>query len=410
MIENDTNKTVENNFETEAESGSELLNNSVTENSIDSTENNFETGSESIDETVSDDCVEPNDANIENALPMYEPIEEKNMPFKDILTFAQNNFFTSKACNTILFFLNLIITSLCAIQLAIWGFSIKDTYYKYSTAIVNGQFDYKFYISVGVSVLITIFIVVLLVNTIKSIISLIKKEHEHRFETVSTLFAFYVFYRFITGIFNWNELLIADFNIFPTIGIMIIILTILYAIVRLFVNDFTLRIRSFVFSSLAIILVMVMFSTDIGNFSSYTAGNELNTYGYIMQQGEQIQALDIIPLFSIIVTDILPFAALSLIGYLMYGLVGRYYIQFYGLQSCKKVSITMLIISILSLALIITGRYAFNLQYLEPNYPNMIITILFCILMIVLTALPWKIYNKKSKKHYESYQNRKGDD
>ena len=422
MIENDTNKAVENGFETEneteneteTETGSELLDNSVTENSVDSTENGFEADSESVDEPVSDDYSESTEADIENTLPMYAPIEERNMPFKDILTFAQNNFFNSKACNTILFFLNLIITSLCAIQIAIWGVSIYNTfnkYYDYCTYVSYENYDYNFYISVGVSVLITIFIVVLLFHVIKSIISLIKKEHEHRFESVSTLFAFYVFYRFITGIFNWNELLIDDFSILPYIGIPIIILMVLYAIVRLFLNDFRLRIRSFVFSSLASILVLVMFSTPIGNFSAYTEVSDLNTFTYIIQYIEQINNPEIsMMLFSIIVANILPFAALSLIGYLMYGLVGRYYIQFYGLQSCKKVSITMLIVSILSLIINVIGRYALNISYFEPNYPNITITILFCILLIILTSLPWTIYNKKSKKHYESYQNRRGDD
>ena len=47
-----------------------------------------------------------------------------------------------------------------------------------------------------------LFVIVMLVSIIRSIVSLIKKEHTPRFEVFTTLFAFYMFYIFVTKMFD----------------------------------------------------------------------------------------------------------------------------------------------------------------------------------------------------------------
>ena len=104
--------------------------------------------------------------------------------------------------------------------------------------------------------------------------------------------------------------------------------------------------------------------------------------------------------------------ALSLLGYLLFGLVGRSHIQYYNLQACKKVSITMLVASIFSIAATV-GLYfickASKIPFaVEINYGNIVTTVLLCVFMIVVTSLPWSIYKMLYRHHYMVYQKSEG--
>ena len=114
----------------------------------------------------------------------------------------------------------------------------------------------------------------------------------------------------------------------------------------------------------------------------------------------------------IMVSNVLPYVAISLLGYLMFGLVGRNYMQYYNLQTCKKISITMLVVTILSLAATIGLHFACKLTNahlaVQLDYANIIVTVILCIVMIVVTSLPWKIYNIIYKHRYAAYQKSEG--
>lgn len=382
--------------------------------------------------------------------PTYEQADvqeeepKKKVSLKDILLFAQNNIFTPKVCNIILLSLGIIITALCMVQMVFWGLSIKDTYLNYWETIKTLDF-----INIGVMVFMVLFVLVLLVNIIKGIVSLIKKGHETRFETVSTLFAFCIFSMFVTKLFDGYNLLISNFSFSPILKILII-LTIVYAFVRLFVKDFAARICPLAFSCGAIVLAIVMFSQDIGNFATYTIDGatsfnlaDLNIYKYMQSaigfgtNAETTSGIDslffeygnvinfsgidldetivviLLQFVPVMVANILPYAAISLLGYLIYGLVGRNYSQYYNLQSCKKISITMLVVSVFSLAATIGLHFICKATNLCPlavqvNYANAIVTILLCVVMIVVTSLPWKIYNVIYKHRYAAYQKSEG--
>lgn len=376
------------------------------------------------------------------AQPIYEQIEaqenseKKKVSIKDILLFAQNNIFTAKVCSIILIALGGIITAICLAQMVFWGLTVKNTYLSYWEAIKT--FDY---INLGIMAFMLLFIVVLLTNVIKGVGSLIRKGHEPRFESVSTLFAFFLFSLFVTKIFDDTTLLISNFQFMPLLKIIAYLL-LGYVVVRLFVKDFKLRICPIAFSCVAIGIAIIMFTQNVGNFATYTIDgakgfdlSDLSIYKYLhsisdslsdvesvnyeylfYEYGEYISGTDfgesllIIPLqfIQIFVANILPYAALSLLGYLLYGLVGRNYLQYYSLQSCQKVSITMLIGSFISLATTIgfyfICRSSGTELNVQINYKNVIITFLLCIVMIVVTSLPWKIYNIIYKHHYAMYQ------
>lgn len=382
--------------------------------------------------------------------PTYESATARRKGFgnkvsaKEIVRFAKNNIFTSKVCTIILLCLGIAITTLCVYQIILWGISIKDSYSDYLAAIETLDF-----INIVVMAFILLFMIVLLVNIIKCIISLIKKGHEMRFEMVATIVSFYVFFKFVEEkLFVGMPLLISDFSFFPILK-MLLILAGIYSVIRLFAKDFGSRIWSIIFSCVAIALAIVMFSVEVGNFATYTIDipdgkpfsvqlSDLNIYNYIQSiidagsfdDGVTNQELwllacsinfDEMAIFvvllqfvPIMVANVLPYAAISLLAYLLYGLVGRNYTQYYNLQTCKKVSAVMLVVSIFSLAATIGLSVACLLTdtYLsiKIDYTNAIITLLLCIALIVITSLPWKIYKTTYRRRYAKYQKREGRD
>ncbi len=390
--------------------------------------------------------------NAENGAPIYEQAAgqvaepEKKLSVKDILLFAQNNIFTAKVCNIILFSLKAIITILCILQIVFWGLSIKNTYLNYWEAIKT--FDV---VNISVIVLMLLFIIVLVSNIVKSISSLINRDRETRFETVSTLFAFYVFSMFITRLFYEHDLLISDFTFNPILRVLVI-LTLVYAFVRLFVKDFGSRICPLIFSCGAIVLAIIMFSQGVGNFATYTINDsvkfdlsDLNIYKYLesvvnyktnaeltggfdglfFAYGKTVSFNEIgtdgimiivtfLQFVSIAVANVLPYVALSLLGWLVYGLVGKNYMQYYNLQACKKVATSMLVVSIFSLATTICLHFLCEATehcrlVVQVNYANVIVTMLFCIVLIIVTSLPWKIYNVIYRHRYTMYRKTEGD-
>jgi hypothetical protein len=275
------------------------------------------------------------------------------------------------------------------------------------------------------------------------------KGRELHFESVSSLFAFYIFSMFVTKLLGENVPIISDFK-FSFVLNVLAILIIAYAFVRLFAKDFGGRIFSLVFGCIAIALCIVMYIQNCGNFASFTIEelpkfslSDLNVYEYfrsatgkdaisadntvtletlfcslrsvIAFNGVKFDPTIVVTLLQfvcIMVANVLPFVAISMIGYLMCCLVGRNYIQYRSLQTCKKISVMMLVASIFSIVSTV-GLY-FSCKAAEINitvrinYINMITTVAICIALIIVTSLPWNIYNMLYKHRYEAYRKSEG--
>lgn len=373
----------------------------------------------------------------ENALEKEEASKKKRS------IFSPKTIGFSKLCNAILILLGNSIVALCLAQIIFWGLRIKDTYLDYWKAIRT--FDY---INIVMMAFIILFVLVLVVHIIKSIVSLMKSGHELQFEIVSTLLAFYIFTMFVTKLFRGTTLLISNFTFEPLLNI-ILVLVLAYALFRLFVKDFGARIWPIAFSGVAIILSIIMFTQNAGNFAEFTIDgvqtfqlSDLNIYRYInsvidffldagvaadleskfLACGTAIRIKGIVlneeiivillQFVSIMVSNLLPFAAISLLGYLGFGLVGGNHIQYYNLQNCKKVSVTMLVVSIFHLASTIGLYFICKLTNariaVQIDYVNIVMTMALCILMIIATSLPWKIYHIIYKHHYAVYKKSEG--
>jgi hypothetical protein len=113
-------------------------------------------------------------------------------------------------------------------------------------------------------------------------------------------------------------------------------------------------------------------------------------------------------LLPLIVSNVFPYIAISMLGYLMFCLVGRNYEQYLNIQICKRISITMLVLSFFSIAATVGLYYACDLSdtllAVELNFTNMIVTVLLGIGMIVITSMPWKIYTVAYRRRYAAYQ------
>lgn len=384
-----------------------------------------------------------------NNEPIYQqgvavPIaKKKKTSVKDVILFAQNKIFTSKVCSVSLFFLGVAITLLCLAQIVIWVFTIKNTYLNYWDAIKT--FDY---INIACIVLTTIFAIAFCIHIFRSIISLIKKKHEFRFETVSTLFAFSIFLMFVTNLFSGITLVISHLKCAPLLN-TIVVLVFVYAFIRLFSKDFSSRIYPFALGCVAAVIAIVMFNQSVGNFATFSIYgydfqlSDLNIYryaSYVLEktdvsdmaysiesaffesatvsgvigiEGKEKIVVILLQFVSIMVSNVLPYAAVSSLGYLMFCLVDRSYIQYYNLQICRKFSVTMLVVSGISLAttigLHLVCKSANSPLYVQFNYTNIGMTMALCVLMIVVTSLPWKIYNIIYKHHYVMYKKSEGD-
>lgn len=409
-----------------------------------------ENGAVASEETVVDVTVDQaNDENAASTDPIYEQADvqedaqKKKSPIKDIILFAQNKIFTPKICNIVLIFLGSLITALCLTQLVFWGLNIKDTFNDYWEAIKALD-----YLNIAVMAFMLLFILVLLINTIKSIVSLLKKEHEMRFEAVSTLFAFCIFSMFITMLFSDSALLISNFKFEPLMS-TVVILVLVYAVIRLFMKDFGSRICPLAFSCVAIVIAIIMYTQNVGDFATFSIDwmhdfklSDLNLYRYLQAVVRSFTDADVISTLelnffeasvenniigidsgeativilmqfvAITVSNLLPFAAISLLGYLMFCLVGGNYIQYYNLQTCKRISITMIIATGLSIAAVVCFDLFCKNEgkslVVQIDYANVAMTVLLCVVMLIVSLLPWRIYNMVYKHRYAAYQRSEG--
>ena len=361
-----------------------------------------------------------------------------------ILAFIQTNIFTSMTCKISLLALEALMLLLCGIQLVKWCLSIKDTYMNYWDAIRTIDI-----VNIVTMVLMLIFAITLFAKVIEGIVGMIKKGREVSFASVATLFAFAIFSMFMTQLFDGKELLISSFAYAPMLKALAWIVGI-YTVIRLLFKDFGARVWSVFFSIGGIILAIVMFMQNVGDFAlitfetlgesvsfSFSELNVIEFFKILFFDGSLTDAngaellliaefalsdlgigemglllCTLMQIIAMVVADLLPYAALSLMGYFLYGLTCRNYVQYYQLRAAQKVATTMLVISVMSMAstiaLSVLASRAGGLT-ITVDYVRATLTIVLDVAMIVVTALPWKFYNITYNRHFAEYKKNGGD-
>ena len=361
-----------------------------------------------------------------------ESTKKVNVP--KIFDFFKKHILTKKIASIITIVLGIAITALSILQIVFWAPKLRDLVSEkielYSTiTVIEG---------LGLA-LVLIFSLALVIKSIKAIVSLLRRGHNARLDTVVTLFSFYIVSIFFLKMFGTEG---AFFTVFScSLLKTLLILTLIYSIFYFIVKDIKSRLWSCIFCILSIIIVVLMYKFNIGSYAQITLVNseltinvgDLNTYNFfkgitndgiggvleysflndmlisIEDIGEEMAYLVFLIEFIIIfVSDILPFLAISLIGYLIYGISSKNYMQYYNIEHAKKVAITLLFFAIMGLAATIALFIWCNnieaLVQLEIDYLNVSLTLGLTIILMIFLSMPWKIYNITYQRLYRQYK------
>lgn len=349
----------------------------------------------------------------------------------------------AKIGSFILYLLQVAIVALCGIQLVMWGISIAAHGNEYVNAIMGMD-----YVNIVMIAMMLIFISVMVGNLICSILAILKKNTQF-VVLVTTYLAFYLFWRFIPTVFDGRVLLVSHLNFYLINFVAVLVAA--YAAVRLIDSDIGSRIVPFIFSCIMIVLVVAMFVLRVGNFATIHIDgygsfeiNQLNPERYFMMadtyfnnpdamqwnqesvffttfvagdffdlNGDQPPVVIALQFIMVLVAKMLPYMALSLLGYLIHGLLGKNYEQYYNLLSCKKMMRMTFTTALLAMfgtvfMYFCTETSRISGFHLEFNVFNCGMTAGLCIVGLILTSTPWRVYNRTYKRKYKKYKNNEG--
>ena len=241
-----------------------------------------------------------------------------------------------------------------------------------------------------------------------------------------------------TSLFPQKVNLVTDFD-FTQLLLPFVVVMSVYSVIKLFESDFRNRWSGVLFSVLSTIIVFFLYKQDIGNLFSISIGDgealsvsNLNILTYVEaifnKAPDTTEALlvenavycelaqIIVPLqiIAVSVVNLLPFAVLSLLGYLFHGVAGKAYDQFYQLHACKKAVGTILTVSLFALAagvaLMFLGQINEEIILtVTMNYTNSVLLVISLIVLLILLSVPWSIYKASYKHHYAVYEKSKGE-
>lgn len=384
-----------------------------------------------MSETVNEMIQQPEAAAPENA---------QSKPAKKKLSDIFHNHSNAKVLRVLRVILGVLLLLLGAVQLTRMGLMIYEQFPDYIDVILEPD-----YVGIAWLAMCVIFIVALLAGWIVTLVSLIVKGHLVRFDIASTLIAQTVLCLFAEHLLSGLD--VSLLQIPEAMLYCLAALVIVYAFLRLFSLDFSTRIAPVICSICAAVVAVILFAQNAGNFAVLRIGGEhgvelteLNLLRYLCDAFELLKtgsgpdsleyqflymgaglmvndsiayaALILLPeLLMVAGATLLPFAALSLMGYLIHGLTCPNYLQYHNLHACQKVAISMLIVAILSagaaagMMLLLPALEIYTLS-VELNYTNMIVTGALCVALIVLTAVPWSIHRSIYRRRLAAFNER----
>jgi hypothetical protein len=228
---------------------------------------------------------------------------------------------------------------------------------------------------------------------------------------------------------------------FPVVPLLnfILIALIVYSVIKMFEVDVRNRWSSVLFSVLALVVILIVNDYTLLNFFSISAGDgaaipirsynvveyirAMSTHDLYTVEAQLLEALRtasrpeiIVPLqlIAVLVTNLMPYALMSLLPYLVYGVAGKAYDQYYQLRACKKACVMLLIAFLLpvvaGVVLMVTGDMVSGVDFaVTLDYTNIAIVFVALIGVMILVSLPWTLYKAAYKHHYAVYQKSKGE-
>jgi len=316
---------------------------------------------------------------------------------------------------------------LCLLQLVLWGLKLPGRFTLYFDALHSLD-----PVAIAIVALEVFFIITLLAQAIYGLVTLARRGHRVHLGTVTTLYAFFVVMLALAHLFPTYAALLEIFTFRPILPATVAI-TVLFALLRLADGDRSLRWCSMLFSLLALAAVLVLFWQGAGNFAAVVLPGmdpipfgslDLGTYvGGLFQEEVapwsifygMTENMDLEPLLRglqavcVFVTNLLPYAALSLVGYLIHGMAGDSYEQHLNLRVALKVTVTLIVASALSLsaatAQLVLAVLLNDVGYTVKLFPtDIVVTLALLILLAVLTAMPFRVYRMVYNRRFAAYR------
>ncbi len=350
----------------------------------------------------------------------------------------------AKVRDILIFVIRLVLPALCTLQMVIWGLEIAADSTAYGFVFRSGD-----WVNIMVILASLAFVIPMFVHSILDVVHTLKRQDEVLFETVATYFAFFIFKVFVKNFFGSRSILLTDLTFLPIL-IPVLVLIVAYAVIRLFSIDIWKRLFSVTVSASVIVALIILFVFGVGNFVTFTVDTDLSSsvemqasgmnfcdYWCALYDGDEMFLSDesylisanenfslgmddlngnaVFPFLQMIIifmANTLPYMMLSLISYLLFGLMNRNYIQYAKIYACRRATIAILVGTGLSLLASIGMGLIFNLQNggvtVQFHYVNMVVTVVAFVGLLIALALPWSRYMKMYRSRYADYQKNAG--
>lgn len=327
---------------------------------------------------------------------------------KPTMTFAQfrAKFLNQKIFNLVLFVLGIALVVLSMFEFGHLAISFYHIYGEMIDVIVGLKYWAFFQILMTLLALGTY-----ATQIIYSIIALVKKGHKVRIDHVATPLAITVLWRFFEK-YNPESFFCRTLNL----GVfyeMILWVTIVYIVIRLFKPDWHKRLGAVVCSvvgvCLAIGIYMLTENTFFINMDFLTLSNEME-WKPLLDAISELKDLELLSLLFYFITGIfnalLPFMALSTVAYYLDVFAGDETRQYYSLRYSQRTAILMVVMESINIAISLACYFlckSSNVVTCALDYKLLVLTLLLPIALIVISWLPWKIhmmvYARNCKKH-----------
>lgn len=327
---------------------------------------------------------------------------------KSSMTFAQ---FRAKYLNQKVFDLILRAIGLAMLVLSVLEFGhlallFTGIYGEMMESIIGLKYGHYFQI-----IITLVALGAYLLQIISAIVALLKKGHKVRLDHIATPLGISVLWRFFAK-FNEESYFCRTLQLGACYEVLLWVLLV-YIVIRMLKSDWNKRLGAVVCGMVGIALIIglyllmedgVFFSVAFKNIGSGMGWSELGSVALDLEGFEQLVL--VLYILSGIFSALLPFMALSMIGYYVDVLAGDESYQYYSLSYAYKTSVVMIVMESINIAFDLTCYFLSKSKggiVCTIDYKMMILSLLLPIALVIINGLPWKIHSKiyarNCKKH-----------
>lgn len=327
---------------------------------------------------------------------------------KPSMTFAQfrSKYLNQKVINLVLKLLGLVMLVLSVLEFAHLALLFTNIYGIMIDAVIGLHFKDYFQIIITLIAFIAYFMQILV-----SIIAFIKKGHKVRLDHIATPLAIAVLWRFFAKYGVADAFFCYTLQLGTCYKVLLWVLLV-YIIIRMLKSDWDKRLGAVVCGMVGIALIIGQYLLLEGNAAFNMIFQEIESIGLVEyaraafeSEGAELLIL-ILYMLSSVFSILLPFMALSMIGYYVDVLAGDEAYQYYSLSYARRTSVVMIVMQSINIAFNLTCYFVYKSQegiICTIDYKIMVLSLLLPIALVVINGLPWRIhttiYVRNCKRH-----------